>query len=81
MHSSRKNGFSISKIKGREREKLILIARYKNKFYLYFKISLGINMKTMQLHISFVFNKVFHYFNFILLNLNYFLLTVAGWEK
>jgi hypothetical protein len=30
MHSSRKIRFSISKNKGREREKLFLIARYKN---------------------------------------------------
>jgi hypothetical protein len=32
VHSSRKNGFSISKIKGREREKLDFIARHKNWF-------------------------------------------------
>ncbi len=36
MHSSTKKGFSISKNKGMGREKLILIARYKNLFY--FKI-------------------------------------------
>ncbi len=45
VHSSRKIRFSISKIKGRGREKLFLIARYKYLFY--FKISLEIKSKTM----------------------------------
>jgi hypothetical protein len=41
-----KNGFSISKIKGRERGKLILIARYKNLFhFVIFKFRLKLNRK------------------------------------
>ncbi len=90
VHSSRKNRFPIFKNKGRGREKLIFIARYKNLFYFSFlKFRLKSTAKTLRLAVLHVYYtsrltlvKVFHYFNLISIHLNnYFLLTVTADER